>query len=1106
MAAGGGGRGDDDTLDPSRPVAVEYELRNRLAGRRLVGEIDLEGPAYTVAKAIAESARTVADLEELGYRSPATLAVYLVGSGAQNYQEDGYWRHIPVATSAPQRARIGQAWERAVKALELEDFAWLIATEGERYVTPILLHGTIPRRDVASLARALAAELEEGALDVADALTVWRQGSTRFDSLNKPTKRFVRHGGIAATDLLARIWDALVSRRGGATEFPTLPRYIAAEIAEMDVSWMPVRRLGAGFPQPSLVFDPWSGRGPELVMPATSRVDQWYVTANERQERFRASAISELRFEAPLATNWRVEGAANESVVLRRVFEGVASLPVYLFDAGTGDLSRDQAQVDSGLTIAVLPVGAELFDLATGAAVDVIDEFPPLFGEWSGFRAVELKLAGDQTIEVRVGGRAGRIAAAGGARRVQLIGSPVSGVTDDGGREVYDGLPALRLPDHAHPGDWTVTIESPRDTRSVNGSDLVAALGDQRTLLLDRVLTPPLVTPVRLRVRGPLGADLAEDITVVEGLRFERPALPVGPDAQVDVPVTPSAGVKIADAADGILRFRPGVERIISAASCDTGSVVLRFRVPRLLWSVWGADREGREDQGSAVALDPSAFDGAMLQLGVSTGVPADMTLALVDEQGRRVFDLGRRRTSDAHGRCSVDLRPAADTVRHLDTGVLTLQIFTGAIVVDAVRVYRRLIVTELVAEIVEEAGACHVDLIWSEEGPPRQRRALLWSEDRPWESAHEVLLADSSRTSTRLTLSNLLPPGSYLVAVTSEASIDRPFDTSPTVARVSVPEGLTEVPAEFGADDVGRALAGELPVSSVAEEAVAGPQERELAVVVGAALQPPSPTLDLVRKRAVQLLFHDSRDSAQGAGRIVDATHARRLGTEARVRVGIEVARTAVDCPSSELNDRQRSDLWETNRVLAAALDRPDIADVAAVRRWIHHTGWGPRHGWPYPGRGYGDPIARMPAARLGEKAASSRAKSTKLLLHGGFDLANIQWLSATHDARDLVKEWIHEHRKAWLLPSRPPRLPQVSVAAVESLRSDADDTVLRFPRDVTAAAMQFVLFGGNEEAARAALIDAAYFAPMLVERQLVLAIIHHLVEQGSIQIQEQK
>ena len=45
------------------------------------------------------------------------------------------------------------------------------------------------------------------------------------------------------------------------------------------------------------------------------------------------------------------------------------------------------------------------------------------------------------------------------------------------------------------------------------------------------------------------------------------------------------------------------VERIISAASCDTGSVVLRFRVPRLLWSVWGADREGREDQGSAVAL-----------------------------------------------------------------------------------------------------------------------------------------------------------------------------------------------------------------------------------------------------------------------------------------------------------------------------------------------------------------------------------------------------------------------------------------------------------------------------------------------------------------------
>lgn len=1106
MGNGGGSKGEDCCLDPARPVAVEYELRRQLAGCRLVGEIDLEGDAFAAARVIAESAETVAELEKLGYRSPATLAVYLVGSGAQNYQDDGYWRHIRLADSAPRAAHIGQAWERAVRALELEDFGWLVAAEGERYVTPILLHGTIPRRDVGSLARALAAELDDGALDVADALMVWRQGSPRFDSLNKPTKRFVRHGGAVATDLLSRIWDALLARRSGASEAPALPRYIAAEIAEMDLSWMPIRRLGSGLPQPSLMFDPWSGRGPELVMPATSRVDQWYVTANERQERFRASAISELQIEAPLATNWRVEGVVDDAIAVRRVFEGVASLPVFLFDVKTGELARDQAQVESGLALAVLPPGAEVVDLATDGPVDLVDEFEQLFDEWSGFRAVELKLEAEQAIEVRVGDRAGRILAAGGARRAQLVGSPVSGVTDDAGREVFDGLPALRLPPHANPDDWSVAIESPRESKEVGCAELASALGDPRLLLLDGLLAAPVLAPVRLRVRGPLGADLAEDITVVEGLRFDRPALPVAPDAQIDVTVSASHGVNVAEAPDGVLRFRPGVERIRSAVSCGANAVVLRFRLPRLLWSVWSDEHEGREDQATTIALDPAAFDGAMLRLGVSTGVPVDVSFALVDEEGQRVIDLGRRRTSETHARCAIDLRPGAETVRHLDNGWLALQLATGDIVVDALRIYRRLVVTALAADVIERDGVCFVDLVWSEEGPSRQRRALLWSEDRPWEAVHEAPLSESTATSTRLALSNLLPPGSYLVTVTGEASVDRPFDVSANVARVRVSEGLTEVPADFGSDNVGRALAGDFLACRVPETDVAGPQARELAVVVGAAMHPPSPTLDAVRKRAVELLFHDSRDSAVAASRIVEATHANRLGAEARVRVGIEVARTAVDCPSAELDDRQRSDLWETNRVLAAALDRPDLDDAGALRRWVHHTGWSPKQGWPYPGRGYGDPIAGMSHARLSEKAASSRAQSTKLLLRGGFDLANIEWLSITHDARDLVKDWIHGHRKGWLLPTGRRRFPSVSVDAVEALQSDAEDTVLRFPRYLTAAAMQFVLFGGNEEAARVALIDAAYFAPMLVERQLVLAIIHHLAEQGSILISEQK
>jgi hypothetical protein len=48
--------------------------------------------------------------------------------------------------------------------------------------------------------------------------------------------------------------------------------------------------------------------------------------------------------------------------------------------------------------------------------------------------------------------------------------------------------------------------------------------------------------------------------------------------------------------------------------------------------------------------------------------------------------------------------------------------------------------------------------------------------------------------------------------------------------------------------------------------------------------------------------------------------------------------------------------------------------------------------------------------------------------------------------------------------------------------------------------AALHMVCFTGRDASARTALIDAAHLSPRLVERQALVALLHHLADQGRI------
>src|SRR6266700_7186966 len=134
---------------------LERELRDRLRGHRLIGELDLEGDLYDrVEGIVGEVAGSgYGHLDRLGKHYPAILAVYLVGQGVHNWQGlGGFWGNLSIDGFRQQVA--GPQFESALRTLDLETFDALVEAErAHRYLARILIHGGIPDYSVPDLFR-----------------------------------------------------------------------------------------------------------------------------------------------------------------------------------------------------------------------------------------------------------------------------------------------------------------------------------------------------------------------------------------------------------------------------------------------------------------------------------------------------------------------------------------------------------------------------------------------------------------------------------------------------------------------------------------------------------------------------------------------------------------------------------------------------------------------------------------------------------------------------------------------------------------------------------------------------------------------------------------
>jgi len=132
-------------------LECESTLQQHLPSVRLLGQLPLtDSDVERVFACIRRNlgGRVSANLPDVIDGMPAVLACYLVWKGIQDYDEGTYWRSLsselgPLDTN--QQIKLGRFFR---KFIEVHDLLSVEIPGSQKNITPILLHGTIPRAQV----------------------------------------------------------------------------------------------------------------------------------------------------------------------------------------------------------------------------------------------------------------------------------------------------------------------------------------------------------------------------------------------------------------------------------------------------------------------------------------------------------------------------------------------------------------------------------------------------------------------------------------------------------------------------------------------------------------------------------------------------------------------------------------------------------------------------------------------------------------------------------------------------------------------------------------------------------------------------------------------
>ncbi|WP_298210760.1 hypothetical protein [Ferrimicrobium sp.] len=1119
----------------ANPSEVEEQLRVQLRGVRVVGELplDLDGENYFGAKGVCENLIRSRNVEKLGRYYPASLCVFLVAEGRYRYHKGEFWSSLSVRTpSDPNfRAKLGGAFLASLGRLQLETFGHVqVIEQGHRYLLPILLHGGIPSYCVMDLWQLIVSEVRTGVEDGIQVLANWRDRPYFLEKLDKPAQRFMKYAGEFAEDLIGRMVEFILACQGldesGWDELDILASKagIPSYLLQCDLKSLvrglalPTRAPRLRPPRPSVLLDLYAGEGPSLRLPPLAGVVasgmNWLIQGRNAHRNISASRDDRM---IPLDPDspWQVTLESDDGQISSiSSFRGHPKIPVYFFDAGSGELLRHQDVLRAERILALSPKGLQFKTSESDLLAAEAEELPLLSGPWSPWMLHLLDLTGlgelrlvwsdglnksyDEKIQVLTSGNLPR-----------LEGQPVKGVVSSTGLQVFDAMPRLSLPlSYTDLSRWWLQLRTQDSTMELSLDELPNA---GSSVDLSGLLQPGDLLVGELAVRGPLGSDLLEQFCVVPGLLVDIPDKTFGPQEAVEIAFH-APGIYLNGNLEQVTirdTSKHGAHEIDARGSA--GRVTLRISLPRLMWKL--RTNRGVEgiDSGELLTLGLDQFeDGELDAILIRAGRRTDLQLRLVGEDST-LYESELFRTCGIDGRVVVPLSPMYETIRNAGRAHMRLTVVCPDLQVDVAEIVGRYVVSNVSVdtEYSAEGDSCWFAVSFTENRAFRHRALRLWSCARIWEAALELEIDDHDHDGCLVILDQKVPPGSYLVEISvADAWLQavRPNVWDANVARVDIGSSA-ELEEYLDSRDRGQVLEALEVVNSggriAAREFPALSDEEFDAVgrsLVQQILQWQADALEQVGFRVlVELLLEQPERFANWLA----FRGPRYMTTQDLQKLGIVLLPDILDCPPENLDVRVRDRLWSLSKVLGAGFTPYRAGDQVAAQCWHYFTGWDPamktadmasaEESDQLPSRGGGMQAnyVNLHPDRLRELTSLFCPQEVKPLRWVGYLNAAFQFLANTWSRREMADEW--QLRFAYLYEDNGGREPvhESFLAKLEPEGSMPDWCQL--PQLLLACAFHLVSFSGARDQATSALWEVTQFAPALTERSLLVAITLH-------------
>ena len=1113
------------------PAELEQELRALLRNVRLVGELDLalEGDVYLGARSVCAPLITRRTFHDLARIYPASLVIFLVAEGRHRYRGGTFWPNIslPGNCDANETSSIGRAFLYSLKALQLETFKQeQLQEHGLRYIMPILLHGGIPYDCAGDVWQLLLREIRDGADDGEQLVANWRNRRHLMDELRIPAQRFLRLGREFATDLIERMIDLaeFVAEIGqeealdrGAAALATesgLPSYLAEALLDPSIPKSP---SGPRLPRPRVLIDPYAGEGPSVLLPATGsqryQEGRWKVTIGRNTKSYKISSFDEREVPLDPSQPWQIvidTGSQSRS----SLFVGFERSPVYFFATRTGELLRDQRNLQLDHVLALAPKATEFHHPDTAAPIPEFQELPPLSGTWSTWSLRELDLRGLHRFRVVLADPTGGLQdefvfVAAGSIRPRFSDEPLRGILDLGGRSVFSAPPCLHVdPGRTSLSAWRVRFRSTDLDIRCTLADLPR---DGDDFQLQDVLLPYALLAGELSVLGPLGSDFRTGLALVPDLQIHRPDRIVSPSESVQLTLS-ARGVLLNNALDRlILTFQPGKDSLPVEVRQGNSQVTLLVTVPRLLWMVRkknaGAGSFGRD----LLTIDLDEMQtGEAEALLVRVRRTASLQLHLIgDELVLQSSDWVI--TGGTDGRWTFPLASFAQTIAQAGLARLHLRLVTEGLQIDVAAIEARYEVSDISVESAvsgaERFTCCEVS--FRENHPFRDREIRMWSRTRPWERPIRIPINERNHNSCFFSVDDSVPAGPYLleIAVRNPWVLPtRPGHRDPNVAKVQVGTH-NDLALHLGSLNPSLPLEAlelvmcdrQIPVAEIENNAAHIFNHLVASMLtildewdVDALDRPAYKALSEVTFAQPELLGHWLVDDASD-----------RMGSEDLLRFAIATLPDILDCLPVALEPRDLDRLWGLSPVFGAAFALYRVGETAVAACWQHFAGWDPampldeeirpeeEDRLPSRGGPIDAILASLPPSRLRELAIMLRPDEVKPLRWIGYLEGAFELLCETWPDREAIQRWRSAYSR---LNDRRARQEPVHETYLDSVEPGVHaPTWCRFPQDLLASAFHLVAFSGQRKEATSAMWAACSFAPKLTERSLLLAIAIH-------------